>query len=195
VSPARPNREVLAAVAEVMRSRQTRWYLFGAQAVLVWGRPRTTVDVDITAEVDLDDLRSFVTAMERAGFQLRVPASGNFEELVARTRVLPLVHVATGIPLDLVVAGPGLEEQFLERAVDVDLGGVSVPVISPEDLIAAKILANRGKDLEDVRGILQERSSSLDLERIRYTLSVIENALGRSDLTPVLDSELARARS
>jgi hypothetical protein len=195
VSPARPNREVLAAVAEVMRSRQTRWYLFGAQAVLVWGRPRTTVDVDITAEVDLDDLRSFVTAMERAGFQLRVPASGNFEELVARTRVLPLVHVATSIPLDLVVAGPGLEEQFLERAVDVDLGGVSVPVISPEDLIAAKILANRGKDLEDVRGILQERSSSLDLERIRYTLSVIENALGRSDLTPVLDSEVARARS
>lgn len=177
-----------------MRSRRTRWYLFGAQAVLVWGRPRTTVDVDVTADVDLADLHSFVTAMERAGFQLRMPESVNVEDLVARTRVLPLVHVATGIPLDLVVAGPGLEQQFLERAIDVDLDGISVPVISPEDLIAAKILAHRDKDLEDVRGILQERSSSLDMERIRQTLSVIENALGRSDLTPVLDHELARAR-
>lgn len=178
-----------------MRSRQIRWYLFGAQAVLVWGRPRTTADIDVTAQVPLDELRGFVAAMQRAGFQLRVGTSDDFPEVVARTRVLPLVHVASGIPVDLVVAGPGLEEQFLERAIDIDVGGVRVPVISPEDLIAAKVLANRGKDLEDVRGILQERAASLDLERIRHTLSVIENALGRGDLTPVLDRELARARS
>jgi len=178
-----------------MRSRQTRWYLFGAQAVLVWGRPRTTVDIDITAAIDLDELQNFITRMAEAGFQLRVPESETLADLVGQTRVVPLVHVATGIPLDLVVAGPGLEEQFLERAVTVDLGGVRVPVISPEDLIAAKILASRDKDLEDIRGILLERFSSLDLERIRETLSVIEHALGRSDLAPVLENEVARARS
>jgi len=178
-----------------MRSRRIRWYLFGAQAVLVWGRPRTTVDIDVTAAVVLDELDDFINRMREAGFKLRLPASENVADLVAETRVLPFAHIATGVPLDLVVAGPGLEEQFLERAVIVDLSGVCVPVISPEDLIATKILASREKDLEDIRGILQERSSSLDLARIRETLSVIEHALGRSDLAPVLETELARARS
>jgi predicted nucleotidyltransferase len=59
-----------------------------------------------------------------------------------------------------VLAGPGLEEQFLARAVLVDIGGVRVPVMSPEDLVVTKILAGRPKDIEDVRGILAERVSS-----------------------------------
>lgn len=100
----------------------------------------------------------------------------------------------SGLPLDIVLAGPGLEELFLERAVEVTVEGVTVPVISPEDLIVAKILAGRPKDLEDVRGILRERLSSLDIELIRSTLTLLEDALSQSDLRPLFESELARAR-
>lgn len=34
---------------------------------------------------------------------------------VERTRVLPMVHRGTAIPVDMVLAGPGLEELFLSR--------------------------------------------------------------------------------
>lgn len=89
--------------------------------------------------------------------------------------------------MDLVVAGPGLEEEFLAHRRFVDLGGLEVPVISPEDLVVTKILAGRPKDLDDVRGIMREQGDRLDLERSRRFLRMLEQALDRSDLVPVLE--------
>ena len=34
--------ELLAAFGQVMRRRRWRWYVFGGQAVLAYGRPRLT---------------------------------------------------------------------------------------------------------------------------------------------------------
>jgi hypothetical protein len=165
--------------------------LFGAQAVAVWGRPRLSADVDITAAI-VSPPDEFVAAMEDAGFELRV---NDWRPFVARTRVLPFVHRATELPLDVVIAGPGLEDDFLDRAQAVDLAGMTVPVISPEDLVATKLLAGRPKDVEDVRTILKERHPRLDLARIRDLLNLLQQALSRSDLTPEFETLLAAARS
>jgi hypothetical protein len=87
--------------------------------------------------------------MEKAGFHSRGPDPDAF---VARTRVLPFLHVSTGLsPLDLVLAGPGIEDTFIQRAIRVEIEGPAVPVV--------------------------------------------EQALGRSDLLPLLESELERAGS
>ena len=147
-------------------------------------------DVDITAAIagPHDD---FVAALQRAGFDLR---TSDWRDFVARTRVLPLLHLTTQMPLDVVLAGPGLEEEFLARAVVVSLGGMEVPVISPEDLIVTKLLAGRPKDVEDVRGILDERRERLDLVRLRSLLHLLEEALSRSDLTPDFERLLAAAQ-
>jgi hypothetical protein len=164
------------------------WYLFGAQAVQVWGMPRLTADVDITIRLRDEDPSRFIAAMRSGGFDLRIT---DVNEFVRRTRVLPFVHRASRIPLDVVLAGPGLEEQFVERARTLDLGGVMVPVISPEDLLITKVLAGRPKDLEDVRGILRERLAELDLARVRHVLGQVEDALDRADLRTLFDDLVA----
>lgn len=73
-------------------------------------------------------------------------------------------------------------------------GGEPVPVVSPEDLVVTKLLAGRAKDVEDIRGVLRERGDRLDLELVRRTVWRVEQALGVSDLRPVLEAELARPR-
>jgi hypothetical protein len=50
----------------------------------------------------------------------------------------------------------------------------------------------RSKDLDDVRGILKERGATLNLGQIRETLDLLEQALGQSDLQPLLEAELHR---
>ena len=180
--------EVLAGVASAMRECALRWYLFGAQAATLWGRPRLTADVDVTANIAPERQDDFLEAMKQRGFRLRFDDS----EFVSRTRVLPFIHTGTGVPLDVVLAGPGLEEEFLARAIEVHVEGSVIPVISPEDLIITKVLAGRPKDIEDVRGVLRERAETLDLSRIRQTLRLLEEALGQSDLVVVLETELAK---
>ena len=161
--------------------------MFGAQAVSIWGLPRLSADVDITARLKSRDPALFIAAMQSAGFDLRVP---DLEDFVRRTRVVPFVHRATRIPVDVVLAESELEDEFLARARLIDLGGVTVPVISPEDLLITKVVAGRPKDLEDIRGILRERLPLLDLSRVRKTLALLDRALARSDLESVFDREL-----
>ena len=149
-----------------------------------------TADVDVTAFLAPDDPQAFVAAMEREWFRLRV---SDLNEFVAKTRVLPFLHVATGLPLDVVLAGPGPEEEFAGAARRLDLGGTQVPVIAPEDLVVTKILAGRPKDLDDVEGILLAQHGVLDLARIRSLLHALEIGLGQSDLLPAFEARLVSA--
>jgi hypothetical protein len=151
-----------------------------------------STDVDITAAIAGPPYDEFVAAMQRAGFDVRV---ADWPGFARRTRVLPLVHRQSDMPLDVVLAGPGLEEEFLERAVLVDLAGMKVPLISAEDLVVTKLLAGRPKDIEDVRGILEERHARLDLPRVRSLLGLLEQALSRSDLAPQLEKLVAAAQA
>lgn len=171
--------ELFAAFGRLMNERRWRWYVFGAQAVIAYGRPRLTADVDVTVEPTGVAPAELITALASHGFDLRIPLS---VEHVRDARLLPMVHAPTAMPLDLVIAAPGLDEEFLERACLLDLGGVEVPVVSVEDLVAMKVLAGRRKDLEDVRGVLAEQRGRMDLDRVRDVLSSFEAALGEHKL-------------
>ena len=190
-SPARPvtgARRHASAVAELLRAFQgvarrlrIRWYVFGAQAVAVYGVPRTTADVDITVMLDATPVAALVAQLDRAGFTLKVADPA----FVAETRVLPLHHRASGWDLDVVLGGPGVEELFLTRTRTRSIDGLEVPIIALEDLVATKLLAQRPKDLEDIRGLLRT-ATELDHEGLRAIVALLEEALGVSDLAPLL---------
>ena len=187
-----PLAEILSALGSAFGGICPRWYVFGAQAVQVWGTPRLSADVDVTVELPSDNTHALVSAVEHAGFALRVR---DVDDFVRRTRVLPFVHRNSGMFVDVVLAGPGPEEEFLARARSVEIApGLSVPIISPEDLVATKILAGRPKDIEDVRGILRSRGSTLDIGRIRRLLGALEGAVAQTDLLSTFEAEMARAR-
>src|SRR6185437_9791873 len=96
---------------------------------------------------------------------------------VERTRVLPVAHVAVGVPVDIVLGGPGIEESFLARAKVLDLEGVRVPVARAEDVVVMKLLAGRPKDVDDVVAILTAHPDDLDLGLVRGTIRMLEEAL------------------
>jgi predicted nucleotidyltransferase len=188
VSASKPLVEALAAIREGLAEAGLAWYLFGARAVAIYGRPRTTADVDLTVAVHPDAVDGLLLLLERYGFHPRVALT---QQWIEQTRVLPLVHGPSKIPFDLVVAGPGLETEFLRDRRTLDFDGLMVPVISPEDLVVSKILSGRAKDIDDARGVLLAQGQALDLGRIRNWLHLLEQALDRRDLLPELERALA----
>ncbi|MEX2400268.1 MAG: nucleotidyl transferase AbiEii/AbiGii toxin family protein [Rhodothermales bacterium] len=177
--------DVLADLDTLFQRRGIDWYVFGAQAVVVFGRPRQTLDIDVTIDLAVEEISELAVALYESGYEARVD---ELEQFVRRTRAAPVVHAASGIPVDIIFAGPGLEREFLERAVPVDIENARIPFLSPEDLVAIKILAGRPKDLEDVRGILEKQGPALDEARVRDILERLERALDRSDLVPTYES-------
>ena len=187
-SPASPLADLLADLHRALSALGLRWYLFGAQAAILHGVARLTADVDVTVEAGTVPNAVLVDQLAAAGFDLRVPDAEGFVE---RTRVLPLVHRRSRLPLDVVLAGPGLEELFLARVEERRIGDLRVPVACAEDLVAMKILAGRLKDFDDVAAILRVRSP--DAERVRSTLRLLEQALDRRDLLPEFERLLEQS--
>lgn len=176
-------RDLLRALAPVL-SRWGRWYLFGAQAVVVYGVPRLSADVDVTVALSSDTPEDFARDMDSAGFALRE----SDPEFIRRTRVMPFTHRATGMPVDIVLAGSGLEDDFLARAVLTELDGAVIPIIHIEDLIVAKLLAGRSKDVDDARALWRLHGQTLDAARVRSVLAALQEALDQRDLVPAFDA-------
>ncbi|MEM6955025.1 MAG: DUF6036 family nucleotidyltransferase [Myxococcota bacterium] len=179
----------MSALAETLRSvagvldawvnegRCEGWYVFGAQAVSLRGAPRTTQDLDITVALRADLATELLAALEAAGLRHRHPSA--VESLLVRASILPMVH-PSGMELDVVMAGSGLERLALERSETLVVEGVEVPVALATDLVIMKILAGRGKDMDDVRALLA--GGEVDVGEVRSLLAQLDAALERSDL-------------
>jgi hypothetical protein len=183
--------DLLADLNRVCDDLRLGWYLFGAQAALLYGSARLTADVDVTVSLGQLPPEDFARRLGSAGFRMRFPDP----QFLRTTRVMPVLHLASGVPADIVIAGPGLEEAFLERATRRDIGGLEVPVARAEDIIVMKVLAARGKDREDIAAIVAAQGDSLDVESVRATLAMLEEALGQSDLLPLFDQALTARRT
>ena len=185
-----PVADLLADLGAALAAIHVEWFLFGAQAAIVYGVARLTADVDVTARMpERLSNRALVDALAARGFRLRFDDPA----IVEQGRVLPFAHDATGLPVDVVLAGPGLEDEFFARAELHDIDGVNVRVVDVSDLIVMKVLAGRPKDIEDVVTLLRVQESGIDLARVSRLLQMLESALGQSDLIPALESAVARS--
>ncbi len=177
--------ETLRALAAALDGQRLGWFVFGAQAVAARGAPRATQDVDVTVAVARERLADLIRRLEAEGLRLRYPDLA--QRLLAEGAVIPLSH-RSGMEVDLVVAGAGLETLALSRATRIALDGVEVPVAHPTDLVVMKMLAGRGKDLEDARALLA--TGEVDVAEARDLLAQLEEALDQSDLVTALEAAL-----
>lgn len=185
-----PLAELLTDLGRALALLGVRWYLFGAQAAILYGVARLTADVDVTVDLASRQTTELAATLTAAGFELRMPEAEAFAE---RTRVLPFVHQRTRIPVDIVLAGPGLEELFFSHVRERRIGELRVPVASAEDVVTMKILAGRSKDLDDVVAIARAHGGALDVEYVRETIRTLEKALDRDDLVLEFERALTRA--
>ena len=127
--------------------------------MLLYGEPRLTRDIDVTLGAGTDRLRDVLVALGEIPLR---PLPEDPSDFVERTMVLPALHDATGVRVDLVFSFTPYEQEAIARARAVTLGGEKVRFASPEDVIIHKVFAGRPRDLEDVASIVRNQA---DLDR------------------------------
>jgi predicted nucleotidyltransferase len=166
--------QLLERIALGLEERQIPYMVIGGQAVLIYGEPRLTRDIDVTLGVGPERLKELLAFAKSAAWRVLVETP---EEFVQRTMVLPLVEPESGIRIDLVFSHSVYEQQAMQRVQPVDIGKAAVRFASAEDVIVHKIVAGRPRDREDVRSILL-KNSALDEEYVRYWLAEFDRSLG-----------------
>jgi predicted nucleotidyltransferase len=166
--------QLLEQIALGLEERQIPYMIIGGQAVLIYGEPRLTRDIDVTLGVGPDRLADLLALAHSYSWRVLVEDP---EEFVQRTMVLPLEDSRSSIRIDLILSFSPYERQALERVHRVGIGKATVRFAAPEDVIVHKIIAGRPRDLEDVRSILTKRTN-LDRAYICHWLAEFDRSLG-----------------
>jgi hypothetical protein len=147
-------------IFKALNARKISYLVVGGTAVNLYGIPRMTYDLDILLDLEAGNLEKFASLVKGWGFKPKVPVDimdlsdeAKRREWVERKhmKAFNLVNPEWGISeIDIVIAAPVDYPQAAKRGNRMDLQGVPVPVISLEDLIRMKRVANREQDKDDI---------------------------------------------
>ena len=158
--------ELLLRIASVLDQSALPYMIMGGQAVLLYGEPRLTKDIDITLGAGLERLSDVVAAAQAAALTLLVEP----EVFTRQTMVLPCADAQSGMRVDFILSFSPFEQLAISRARMVKMGDSELRYASLEDLIIHKLIAGRARDIEDVKSILL-RNPAADLSYIRQWLA------------------------
>jgi len=142
---------LLKKIALQLKKASIPYMVIGGQAVLLYGEPRLTRDIDITIGIGVDGLGKVKKIILIIGLKSLVEKE---KEFVERNMVLPTIDKKSGIRVDFIFSFSPYEQQAIERAKDIKLGRSLVRFASLEDVVIHKVIAGRARDLEDVKSIL-----------------------------------------
>ncbi|RKY08468.1 MAG: hypothetical protein DRP56_04070, partial [Planctomycetota bacterium] len=107
-------------------------------AVLLYGRPRLTRDIDITLGIDVDDYTKIESLCRALNLKMLVEDPESF---AVDTRVLPTEDTASRIRIDFIFSFMPYERQAIENAKPVQISDFSAKFASCEDIIIHKMIA------------------------------------------------------
>jgi hypothetical protein len=152
---------ILPRIAAVLRDHHVVDFAFtGGLAVGVWATPRQTKDVDLCGSLPMEEVDRLLALRDgvRSG-----PAEAP-----------DIVRFRVGTwDVDLFVSKSSYDHECLRRAVEVELEGVSVRVVTAEDLLIHKMIKLRNdrrrllQDLADIRAVIEARGTDVDWDYIR----------------------------
>jgi hypothetical protein len=125
--------------------------VIGGQAVLVYGDPRATRDIDVTLGLGIEGLPRLLDVFKAAKFRCLVP---DVEDFARKTMVVPALDPVSGIRIDFILSFSDYERAAIGRARRIRIGRANVRFAALEDLIIHKMVAGRPRDIEDVESML-----------------------------------------
>ena len=155
--------EVITKLAErgVIRS----YAIAGAVAALNYIQPTLTEDLDVLISIDGFERRP-------SGLLLLGPIERALADM-GYTERTNLGHMIEGWPVLFLPVGSALDEEALERAVELDLAGpgeqpLKVRSLSAEHVVAIALKLGRLKDLARIQAFLEQQA--VDLDRLQDVL-------------------------
>ncbi len=166
--------QLLERLATALDLVEIPYMIIGGQAVLLYGEPRLTGDIDITLGIDVDRVSDLLTLSA----QLTLTPLVDPATFTKQTMVLPCRDPTTDIRVDFIFSHSPYERQAIGHAATITIGRTPVRFVTAEDLIVHKMLAHRPRDIEDVKNVVL-RQPRLDLVYIRHWLTQFAHALAQ----------------
>ena len=158
----------LRKIANILQTLKIPYLVTGGAAVVVWGRPRFTADVDVIVELREDQVKRLVDVLVKEGY---VDEDAVREALKYESE-FNFIDEATGVKVDFwILKDDAFNKSRLKRRVAQDIFGQKIYFISAEDLILIKLLwfeeSKSTRHLEDIQSIFDFTKDQLDFDYLK----------------------------
>ena len=148
---------VFKKVINLLNKHNIPYMLTGGLAVTVWGRARSTLDIDIVLDIKRNDVKKLASAFQKENFYIDEEA---IEMALNKKISFNAIDFETNTTIDCYLVGNNeYEEGRFQRKIVKNIVGIRVNIISPEDLILIKLLwykdSGSTRHLEDAESILK----------------------------------------
>jgi hypothetical protein len=157
--------ELLRLLVETFERLGIAYQVTGSQATIAHGEPRFTIDIDVVADLRVEQMEGFAASFPAPAFYLSIDA---MREAIRQRRQFNVIHPASGQKIDVIIP-PASDSSRSQRQRSVRLpvaGGYEADFISPEDVILRKMesYAEGGseKHLRDIAGVLKIQAEKID---------------------------------
>lgn len=157
---------VLTAVVRVLNDQRIEYALAGGLAYSALVTPRATVDIDVLALVPERPPAALFDGL-RAALEVFIPHPGPM--VFKRATIWRAVGGDRGceVMLDFILAESEFHRSALDRRRTVEFAGLALSLVSVEDLMLLKALADRPQDRVDIHGIIAAYGAELDRDYLR----------------------------
>jgi hypothetical protein len=145
--------------------------VIGGIAVIRWGQPRVTRDVDLNVLTEFGGEDQVIDIL-LANYAARLPDAKVF----ARSNRVLLLSTPTGTGIDVSLGALPFEEMVIERASSFSFApGLDIRTCSAEDLVVMKLFASRPGDIRDAEGVAIRNRGRLDWGYVEEQLRPLAN--------------------
>ncbi|MBU0477804.1 nucleotidyltransferase [bacterium] len=157
---------ILDKILKIALKAHVSVMFMGGIAVSVWGEPRTTYDIDAVIGISSSESGKFLLEASKQSFTYD---KRNPVKTIQKSAFITLASSVKNrrIYVDLFLASGEYQRTALSRRKEIKLSGRKIPIISAEDLVLYKLLAGRGKDIDDIREILISQKGKLDMKYMK----------------------------
>lgn len=164
--------ELLGAIGKILRTLHIPYIVSGGMAVLIWGRPRFTADIDIVIELKRTHVEKFERALKELGRNGFIDKDTMIEALSAQGE-FNFIDGNTGIKVDFWILGDNsFDQSRIKRKIKKTVLGEIIWFSSPEDLILIKAQwykeLQSSRQIEDIESIFTISADKLNREYIRH---------------------------
>lgn len=166
-------RNILIKVATFLESNDVPYAVVGGYAAIVWGRMRSTYDIDLIIDQDRIEIPSFVTFLR--SINLLADTQDIQSAFRERSHSSILFKESPAYRIDLKGIYSSEDREAIESAKIVEYRGQVIHFGSPENLIAHKLKFGSERDIEDALVVLLVQKNNIDwdyLDKLTTRLGV-----------------------
>ncbi|OQA01158.1 MAG: hypothetical protein BWY69_01467 [Planctomycetes bacterium ADurb.Bin401] len=182
---------LLKKIAQSLDKQQIPYMIIGGQAVLLYGTPRLTRDIDITLGADSESFPLLAEICSQCDLKM---LPDNPQTFAIQTRVLPAENVRSGIRIDFIFSFSNYEKHALERTKKVLIDDYPVKFASCEDVLVHKMIAGRAIDREDMKNILIKNKNKIDFAYVKKWLNEFSQIDEYKDIMQKFDELLEQIK-